>query len=113
MNSLLVQPSPPQRGKNRGGVDDGSRSTRGKNKSSRGRKTGSRLASGQPINSAEITPSSTPDLTNGDETTSEFESSDEYEASRFQRFNKMDPGNQYEQVPESLSPKLILFSSSR
>jgi hypothetical protein len=102
MNSLLAQPSPPRRGKNRGN-GDASKPSRGGSRGSRGKKSGSRLASTRPINGSDLTASSTPDLGDGEELSSDFESSEEPDAARFQRFNAADPSNQYEQVSSLLS----------
>jgi hypothetical protein len=113
MNSLLSQPSPPRQNKTRGGVVDGLRPSRGSNRGSRKRRGGgSRLASSKPINSSDLSPSSTPGPTNGeDETATDFESSDEFEGARFERFNNTDLGNQYEQVLPLISE--LSFPSSR
>ena len=106
MNSLLTQTSPSRRPQNRGGAGngggsggDGTRSSRGTGRSrGRGRggpNAGSRLAFTKPINQSDLSPSTLSVQQNGE---TDSESADESESSRQQRFNHVDPGNQYEQV---------------
>ena len=110
MNGLLTQPSPSRRPKNRGGAGngggsgggrggDGTKSSRATGRS-RGRarggvNAGSRLAFAKPINQSDLSPSTLSVQQNGE---TDSESADESDSSRQQRFNKVDPGNQYEQV---------------
>ena len=124
MNGLLAQPSPSRRPQNRGGAGngggsgrgDGTKSSRGTGRS-RGRArggvtAGSRLAFAKPINHSDLSPSSLSVQQNGE---TESDSADESDASRQQRFNKVDPGNQYEHVhlPLRNRNKSLPFNSSR
>src|SRR5205809_44648 len=106
MNSLLTQTSPSRRPQNRGGAGngggsggDGTRLSRGTGRSrGRGRggpNAGSRLGFTKPINQSDLSPSTLSVQQNGE---TDSESADESESSRQQRFNHVDPGNQYEQV---------------
>jgi hypothetical protein len=124
MNSLLTQPSPSRRPQNRGGAGnggggggDGTKSSRGTGRS-RGRarggvNAGSRLAFAKPINQSDLSlsPSGLSVQQNGE---TDSESADESEASRQQRFNKIDSGNQFEKVHLPFrNRKSLPFHSSR
>jgi hypothetical protein len=127
MNGLLTQTSPSRHPKNRGGAGGAGGVSVDVNKSrgaagrSRGRgrgggaSGGSRLASAKPINSADLLPATPTAQPNGNTGPVDTDSADETDISRQQRFNKIDPGNQYEQV-HPFPPryrKSLLFNSSR
>jgi hypothetical protein len=102
MNGSLVQAAPSQRPKNRGGGggggggSDGTRTPRGGGYSrGRGRGAASKLLDQSDLSSI---------LQNGDGLSSAADSSDELDAVRQERFNKTEPGNQYEQVHTPLPP---------
>jgi len=113
MNGPLLQAASPSRrpNKNRGGGggssggNDGNRlsrgtgSGRGRGRGAGGTAGGSRLASSKPITQSDLSSANSP-FTNGD---GGFDSSDESEAARQERFSKTDPGNQYEQVMRLLN----------
>lgn len=119
MNGLATQTSPSRPPKRRGRAGgSGSRSSRGASGRSRGRGAGglgsSKLASAKPINQADLS-SSSPLLSDAEDTSYEWESTDEYGSSRRERFNKVDPSNRYEQVsPFTLRNRTgLLYNSSR
>jgi hypothetical protein len=107
MNGLSAQASPSRRPKNvrGGGTGDGNRPARATTTGvrPRGRGRGSKLVSSSRSmtpNHLTSSPSGIAIFQNGDETATESESADESgPPSRQERFNKIDPGNQYEQVP--------------
>jgi hypothetical protein len=104
MNSLLTQASPSLRPtkQGEGGAGGGNRAPRGSAGRSRGRGRGSssRLASAKSITVTDLSSPATPvSLPNGEGSfAGSAESADDSESSRQERFNKTDPGNQYEQV---------------
>jgi hypothetical protein len=113
MNGLLAPPSPARRPRNRGGGGgggtDGSRSSRGNaaggRPRGRSRGGGSRLASSKPTNQTDLSPSAPASIPNGESgfTDTDFDSADDSDVSREERFNKTAPGNRYEQVLPLLS----------
>lgn len=88
----------------RGGAGNSGRGSRGNVVGRpRGRATGggSRLASSKPINQADLSPSTPASLPNGeisDFNDTDFDSAEDSDLSREDRFNKTAPGNRYEQV---------------
>lgn len=94
-----------------GGAGNSSRGSRGNavgRPRGRARGGGSRLASSKPINQADLSPSMPTSIPNGeisDFNDTDFDSADDSDLSREDRFNKTAPGNRYEQV---LTPLFFL-----
>ena len=109
MNGLLTQASPSRIPKNRGGaggvgvgagagdVTKASRAAVGRSRGRRRGGSGSRLPFGTP-SFPDRPPSGFTDLANGETSADDSESADESEISHPDHFNKVGPGNQYEQV---------------
>jgi len=136
MNGLLAPPSPARQPRNRGagasggrggggGGEEGGAGRNGRRSSKgiaarphgRARGGGSRLASSKPITQADLSPSTPASIPNGeisDFTDTDFDSADDSDLSREDRFNKAAPENRYEQVlpPTPFRARKLSLSSN-